>query len=145
MGLLSSLFNRGPGSGAVTKEDLQKLKAEIIMTIEELGPKLDTIATDLKATVDGQADLAVNLGAVGTQLAKAKEEIVGALSGSHVTLPQAVVEKLDAISAAGVALKANAQTLKESSDGLKGISESLDALNDDLPTPPEPPPAIPGQ
>ena len=145
MGLLSSLFNRGPGSGAVTKEDLQKLKAEIIMTIEELGPKLDTIATDLKATVDGQADLAANLVAVGAQLAKAKDEIVAALSGSHVTLSQNVVEKLDAISAAGVALKANAQTLKESSDGLKVISESLDALNDDLPTPPEPPPAIPGQ
>jgi hypothetical protein len=136
MGLFDWL--RGSRSQAATKEDLLQLKVELTMTIEELEPRLDAIATDLKTTVDGQVDLASNLGAVGSQLTKAKEEIIAALNGQHITLPQPVVDKLEAIGNLGGALKANAETLKESSAGLKTISEALDALNADVPTP-EPP------
>lgn len=98
----------------------QKLD-KIMAKLSELGATLDPIVAQL-------TDVSTTLGNVGTQLDKARAEIIAAITANDPEVPQAVLDKVNALSTLSAGL-ANA------SAALKATSQSLDDLNPDAPTP----------
>ncbi len=115
-----SLFLSKRDVREIVHDELQTIKtqlSQIMAKVSELGGKLDPIVASL-------TDATTLLGTVGTQLEKAKTEIINAITANDPEVPQAVLDKVNA-------LDGLANGLKAAGTALKAVSQGLDDLNPD--------------
>ena len=94
---------------------------DLLNPFRRINQKLDTIMAKVSELAGLIDPIVMQLNDVGAQLDKAKTEIIKAITDNDPEVPQAVLDKVNALGGIATALKS--------------ASQALDDLNPDAPTP----------